>query len=113
MNETAMRLRQLRESSGLNQKDFATSIGIKYTTYNGYETGKHKPNSDVLVMIADKYGVTVDYLLGKNVKPTPVPESGGISPARQALLDSVKDLDDESAKAVLEIIRSVKKLRDE
>lgn len=113
MSDTAKRLRQLRESTGLNQKDFAESIGIKHTTYNGYETGKHKPKSDILVIIADKYNVTVDYLLGKSDRPTPVSESGPIGPERQALLDAVKDLDEDTARAVLEVVKSVKRLRGE
>ena len=64
MNSTADMLRRLRESTGLNQKDFAASVGMKQTTYNGYETGKHRPKSDVLIAIADKYNVSVDFLLG-------------------------------------------------
>lgn len=64
VSSTADMLRQLRESTGLNQKDFAASVGMKQTTYNGYETGKHRPKSDVLIAIADKYNVSVDYLLG-------------------------------------------------
>lgn len=111
MSDTANRLRQLRESTGLNQKDFAASIGLKHTTYNGYETGKHKPKSDILVIIADKYNVTVDYLLGNSNRPTPISESEPISPERKALLDAIKDLDDDTAQAVLEVVRSVKKLR--
>lgn len=114
MSDVASRLRQLRESVGLSQKDFAVSIGIKPTTYNGYETGKHKPKSDILVIIADKYNVTVDYLLGKSDRPTPDSESRPIiSSARQALLDAVKDMDENTARAVLDVIRSVKKLRAE
>ena len=57
-------LRRLRERTGLNQKDFAASVGMKQTTYNGYETGKHRPSHDVLIAIANKYSVSVDYLLG-------------------------------------------------
>ena len=113
MSDTANRLRQLRDSIGLNQKDFAASIGMKQTTYNGYETGKHKPKSDVLIMIADKYGVTVDYLLGKSERSAPVSESGPASPERQALLDAIKDMDEDTVRAVLEVVRSVKKLRGE
>ena len=53
MSSTAEMLRKLRERTGLNQRDFAASVGMKYTTYNGYETGKHQPKSDVLITIPE------------------------------------------------------------
>lgn len=57
-----------------------------------------------------------DLLFLKNVeempRPTPVSGSGPISRERQALLDSVKDMDDETARVLLEMIKSIKRLRD-
>lgn len=32
------KLKELREQQGLNKKDFASFLGLKYTTYNNYET---------------------------------------------------------------------------
>ena len=62
-------LKALRESLSLSQKDFAKSIGMKQTTYNGYETGAREPKSDLWVAISEKYGVTVDYLMGLSNDP--------------------------------------------
>lgn len=59
-----LRIREVREQLGISQKDFAKSLGIKPTTYNGYETGMHDPKSDILVHIAKMYNVSIDYLLG-------------------------------------------------
>lgn len=73
MNQIGDRLRKLRESTGLNQKQFAENINMKQTTYNGYETGKHVPKSEVLVLLAERYGVSVDYLLGKDPAPNAAP----------------------------------------
>jgi len=43
-------------------------------------------------------------------KPTPDTESGQIGPNKQALLDAVKDCDEETARIILDVIRSVKQL---
>ena len=58
------KLKEIRENIGMNKKEFANCIGIKYTTYNGYETGAREPDSDFLILIAKKFDVSTDYILG-------------------------------------------------
>ena len=58
------KLKEIRENLGLNKKEFAQYIGIKYTTYNGYETEALEPSSDFLILISEKFDVSIDYLLG-------------------------------------------------
>lgn len=41
-----------------------TALDIKYTTYNGYETAAREPDSDFLILIAQKFDVSTDYILG-------------------------------------------------
>ena len=43
------KLKEIRERTGMNKKEFAEYIGVKYTTYNGYETGAREPASDFLI----------------------------------------------------------------
>lgn len=57
-------LKEIRESTKMNKKEFADSIGVKYTTYNGYETGTREPDSDFLILISKKFDVSIDYILG-------------------------------------------------
>ena len=66
-----LRIKEAREKAGYAQKDLADLVGVKPTTFNGYECGKHDPKSDLLVKIANVCGVTVDYLLGVNIKTAP------------------------------------------
>lgn len=47
----------------------AKLLGLPYTTYVNYEKGDREPNSEMLVYLADFYGVTVDYLIGKEKTP--------------------------------------------
>ena len=57
-------LKLLRDMRNMNQKEFAASLGISYTTYNGYETGARDPKSDFWIAVAEKYGVSIDWLMG-------------------------------------------------
>lgn len=57
-------LKAYRESLGISQGDFAASLGILPSTYNQYEKGKNKTPIEVYRLIADKYQITIDYLVG-------------------------------------------------
>lgn len=63
------RMKLLREAKGLTMKDAAKEIGLPYTTYVNYEKGDREPSSETLILIADYYCTSVDYLIGK----TPIP----------------------------------------
>ncbi|QEZ68027.1 XRE family transcriptional regulator [Paraclostridium bifermentans] len=68
-NQFADRLRAERESLGLLQKEMAEKLNLPTNTYNGYETGKRSPSLEITSTIAEKLGVSVDYLLGNtNIK---------------------------------------------
>lgn len=58
------KLKEIREKTHMNKKEFAEYIGIKYTTYNNYETGTREPSSDFLILISSKFDVSIDYILG-------------------------------------------------
>ncbi|KIL30477.1 helix-turn-helix domain-containing protein [Bacillus subtilis] len=57
------RLKELRESRKLTQDKLAEILGISRGTYAHYEINKRKPDYDMLIKIADFYGVTTDFLL--------------------------------------------------
>ncbi|MDE6021176.1 MAG: helix-turn-helix domain-containing protein, partial [Ruminococcus sp.] len=64
--ETKEILKSLRKSKGFtNMKDFCEAIDISVNTYQNYESGKRIPTADILIKLADFYGVTTDYLLGR------------------------------------------------
>ena len=60
-----LRLKELRETTGLSARKFAEELGIPYTTYYGYETGAREPGSDFLIKVAERFGVSVDYIIGR------------------------------------------------
>lgn len=62
-------LKQLREENGLVQKELAAELHVSNGTISNYESGIHSPSLDTLCAIADYYGVSVDYLLGRTESP--------------------------------------------
>lgn len=68
-------LKSLRKSNGFKtMQDFCEESGISFSTYQNYETGRRVPTVEILVKIADFYGVTTDYLLGREPAPDPFAE---------------------------------------
>ena len=60
-------VRELREDKKMTQKDLAKKICVTIGTISNYETDQHFPDVEKLVMIADCFDVTIDYLLGRTV----------------------------------------------
>lgn len=60
-------LRQLRIRSGKTQQYLAAFLQVQRPTYTRYESGSSRPDLDTLCRLADFYGVSVDYLLGRQV----------------------------------------------
>lgn len=63
------RLRDLREDSDLSQKQVAALLGIQQTVYSRYERGYQTIPLEHLLMLADYYRVSTDYLLGRTNNP--------------------------------------------
>ena len=90
-----LRLKELRESAGLKQADLAKAIGVASNTISTWEQGQREPNCNTLVKIAAYFGVTTDYLLGKDTaeKPTfPKPEPPQFAKEEVRLIDKYRQL---------------------
>lgn len=75
-----MRLKELRTSKKMYQKDLAEMLGVDRTTYAKYESGASEPNHETLLKLAEIFGVSVDYLLGRDeIKKAPTPKGGRVS----------------------------------
>lgn len=69
-----LRIRDLREDRDLTQKELASLLQIHQTTYSDYELGRLNVPVAVLHELADFYGVSVDYLLGRTNRKEPYPQ---------------------------------------
>ena len=59
------RIAQLRKNRSMSQFQLAKTLNIATSTLGMYETNKRKPNMEMLEKIADFFGVSIDYLLGR------------------------------------------------
>lgn len=72
MSKLKERLSHLRVDNGKTKAELTAYLGITERTYNRYETGERQPDVDSLVKLAIFYGVTLDYLLGRDELEKPV-----------------------------------------
>lgn len=70
MSKLSERLLTLRQERDLSQKNLVKEMGFALNTYVRYERGERVPDADVLVRIADFYGVSLDYLVGRSEERT-------------------------------------------
>ena len=59
------RIRELREDHDLTQRDIAAILHMPQPQYWRYEQGYRDIPTDVLIRLADYYGVSIDYMLGR------------------------------------------------
>lgn len=55
----------LRKKQNKKRQEVADDLGISRSSLEYYEKNKRKPDIDVLTKIADYYGVSADYLIGR------------------------------------------------
>ena len=58
-------IKDIRIRKGLSQANVAEALGVSSVVYSRYETGSRQPTTETLIQLADIFGVTVDYLLGR------------------------------------------------
>ena len=66
------RLKDLREDKDLMQKEVASILGIDQRVYSNYETGKREIPTRFVVILADYYNTSTDYILGRTNNPKPI-----------------------------------------
>ena len=67
------RLKKLRKEKKISQEKLADIIGISRSTLSMYELDKREPDIANIVKFADFFGVSTDYLLGKESEQGPYP----------------------------------------
>lgn len=69
MANLSERLQLLKTEKNLLQKEIAKAVNISLRSYQRYESGERKPDSDVLIKLSNYFNVSVDYLLGLSDNP--------------------------------------------
>ena len=65
------RLRELRKEKGYSQQSLGIHLGVSRSTVAMWESGATRHSNDLIVEIANLFGVTTDYLLGRSRKTLP------------------------------------------
>lgn len=65
MEEFAKKIRKLRMSRNMSQKDLADLLNVDRTTVAGRETKDRMPDVFLLIRIADIFDTTLDELVGR------------------------------------------------
>ena len=59
-------LKEIRTKNGYTQQQIAQALGIKYQVYARYENGENEMPMHHYIALADFYGVSLDYLVGRD-----------------------------------------------
>lgn len=104
-------LKALRDSLNMTQEEFGKSIGLAKSTYNNYETGVREPKSDFWIAIAQKYNVSIDYLMGledPENEDQPAPTNGDeLAEDDKRIIELLHQLTPENRERVFEIIKAL------
>ena len=86
-------LRQLRLEHGLKQEELGHRVGASKQSVSNWENGNIMPSVDLLVRLADFFGVSTDYLLGREHQRTL--DTAGLSGQQltylQMLIDDMRE----------------------
>lgn len=111
------RLKNEREKNNWSQKEVAKKIGITNAVLSNYERDYRDPDTETLTKLADLYGVSTDYLLGRTDDPRPIDKDEeefkkAISdPDLKVWWESLPESDEEELKALREMWKIIKKNR--
>ena len=95
-------LKKLRIEKGVTQVELAKIIGVSKSTYSYWEMDKYQPDQESLFKLADYYGVTLDYLLGRE------PELPVTDDFTYALYNETKELSEEDKQQLINMARFLK-----
>lgn len=65
--ETGERIRRLRKSRGLSQKDFASRLGVSNSRVSNWEQGINRPDADILAQICRVLNVSPSEILNVRI----------------------------------------------
>ncbi len=93
----------LRKQKGISQNKLGLEVGLANNTICQYESGRRVPDVSTLILLADYFGVSTDYLLDRQS-----PEESPLTETKQSLIEKIKSLPDEQATVVLGIVEHLK-----
>jgi len=90
------RIRDLRIKNNMTQKDLAAAAGVTAVTVGNWENGNKKPSAEALARIADAFGVSMDYVVGR--------KDYGFSSDEQNLILDYRNLDSHGREILFSVL---------
>lgn len=113
-----MKLKELRINSGLTQEELAKNLGFSRDTYKNYEQHRTEPNIQTLILIADYFNISLDYLCERQNNNLLFIDS--LSQNKKSLINMIKELNEDETlialgwisklanKSIDEVIKNIK-----
>jgi transcriptional regulator with XRE-family HTH domain len=99
-------LRKFRKKFNIKQKDISTFLGVTQGNFSKWENEGQQPSFEMLIKIAEYFGITTDELLGREPVSPPC-----LTPEQQKLLQDYGSLPLDEQKAVRMIVESMVEAR--
>lgn len=90
----ASRLSQLMEESETNKLQLSKDIGVSSSLLSAWEKGNKKPSFDNLVALADRFNVSIDYLVCRTSERK-YGQSEDLTKRESRLLNAFRQLDED------------------
>lgn len=100
-------LKKIREERKFTKKEVCEKTGISERAYLTYEFGEREPKISVIEKLADFYGVTTDYLLGREPLPNPFAELNLSNDDEAAVMQKFMSLPESFRACALELLREL------
>jgi transcriptional regulator with XRE-family HTH domain len=95
-----VRVKALRKQRKWTQKELAAQLDVSFSLLNKYESGLHVPPPEKIILLADIFNTTIDYLLaGERKEETPLHNRRLLERFR-----ALEDFDDDDKETVIKLI---------
>ncbi len=101
------RIKQLREDKKLSQRALAQKIGVSAKAVNFWESGRVDPSAHSISLLADEFGCTCDYLLGREDDFGNVNVMKELTETERSWLELLHRLSDRRQSQALDYIRNL------
>lgn len=102
--ETKDILKALRKQRSMTGQEVADGCGMAYKVYQAYESGARNLGVPALEKLADFYGVTTDYLLGREPAPNPFADLNLSEDDEKEVIDKYMSLPPEIRACILDVL---------
>ena len=106
-------LKQLRNERGMTIAKAAETFGVANRTYSSYELEEREPNLSLLIKLADFYGISTDYLLGRtevremNRLPKDEPTEEEVKSLENQIVESYTQMSVETRRACIKALMQI------